>query len=592
MKRCYEIIKTGVLSLLLAGFSLTSCVDTDPEEVLSYDDFYNNLDDADAAILGLYGQFMELASQVVVLNELRADLMDVTPNASTYLQEINIHQPSADNPWSDVTGFYRVIQTCNDILYNYDKMLKEKRMTMPEYTERYSDVAALRTWVYLQLGTHFDKVPYITTPIVSLSDMDQYKNSALELDVLIDSLIICMEKLPTLDDYRDSKLIKSTLDGYSLAPYFINKRCLLGDLYLFADRYLDAATVYRKVMSANEDISNNTKYRVFVYSSFTGYNFQVLYTRGKGDDAGSLENYWRTMFAAKTSNIYELSEMIWFCSYDKKFAPQYPFAELFNPVGYNGGEYQLKPSDYAVNSVWGGETQKNGFPFDARGYTGAYTTSGSDNYIQKYSLYDNAATDTRGSWFLYRSALLHLRYAEAANRAGYPLLAWVLVNNGLPNNYRFTKEDGTLYTADSIRYTGWSPKEPYPAPFYFDARESSAPRPVIRAPWRANGGIRGRANLPNVNFPETCVTTQDSILFVEKMIAHEAALELGFEGHRWADLVRIGRRLNRDAYAGAGAGNRFFWDDNLAKKYERSGSSANLNTEDKWFLQLRVNNKD
>ena len=286
-----------IFFILLIAIPFQSCVDTEPEEVLDYTDFYTNMNDADAAILGLYGQFMDLASQVVVLNELRADLMDVTPNASVDLQEINMNQPSRNNPWSNTSKFYRVIQSCNDILFNFNKMLVENKMTKDEYNERYSDVLALRTWVYMQLGIHFGKVPYITTPIVSLSDLEPYKEKELNLDVLIDSLIVCMEKIPSLDNYSASKLVQSTIDGYSLAPFFINKRCLLGDLYLFADRYQDAAKIYRDVLATSEE-SSNTKYRIYTYVSFTGTNFQILYTRGKEDDDGSLENYWKTMFTA------------------------------------------------------------------------------------------------------------------------------------------------------------------------------------------------------------------------------------------------------------------------------------------------------
>ncbi|MFT3751822.1 MAG: RagB/SusD family nutrient uptake outer membrane protein [Paludibacter sp.] len=568
-----------------------ACVDTEPLEVLDYKDFYTDMNDADAAILGLYGQFMDLASQVVVLNELRADLMDVTPNASTDLQEINVGKPSRNNQWANTTKFYKVIQSCNDIIFNFNKMLAENKMTQDEYAERYSDVAALRSWTYLQLGIHFGKVPYITTPIISPSDLNQYKDKELGLDELVDSLIVCMEKLPTLEDYKASKLVQSTLDGYSLAPSFINKRCLLGDLYLFAAKtpadYTKAASVYRKVLATGEDLTattNNIKYKLYSYVSFSGYNFQVLYTRGKEDDAASLQNYWLAMFAATTTNSYSLSEMIWFFSYDTKFAPAYPFLKLFNPAGVNGGEYLLKPSDYAVESVWGAETQRNGYPFDARGLTGAFTTDGSNNYIQKYSLFGGSTSSVKGNWFLYRAATLHLRYAEAVNRAGYPKLAWVLVNNGISNNFLFTKPDGTLYPSDSIKIAGSSPFSPYPFPFNFDARQSDAPRPYIRAPWRNNGGIRGRANLPNVPFPATCVTTQDSIRFMEKVIAHEAALELGFEGNRWEDLIRISHRMNKEQ---AGSGNTFFWNDNLKKKYDRAGiAGADLSTEEKWFLPL------
>ena len=49
------------------------------------------------------------------------------------------------------------------------------------------------------------------------------------------------------------------------------------------------------------------------------------------------------------------------------------FWKYSNPVGQAGWKVLLKPSQYAVDSVWGKEIQKNGFPFDARGLTGAFT---------------------------------------------------------------------------------------------------------------------------------------------------------------------------------------------------------------------------
>jgi len=581
-----------IFSVLL--FS-TSCVDTVPEEVLDHKDFYAGVDDADNAILGLYGQFMELAGQVVVLNELRADLMDVTPNASPDLQEININAPSRDNPWSDVSKFYTVIQSCNDILHNFDLMLENNRLIQAEYDERYSDVAALRTWIYFQLGIHFGKVPYITEPVVNIDDLNRYKDNELTLDQLVPELISCMESLPTLEDYKGSKLVQQTLDGYSLAPFFINKRSFLGDLYLFNNQYEKAAVEYRTVLAIGEDLDatnrdcyvKNRLY-TFPWTSGTPDWFQILYRDGKIDDFNSLYNAWRNMFSATTTGRSGLEEMIWFIAYDSKFEPKYPFLELFNPIGYNGGKYYLKPSKYAVDSVWGSETQKNGFPFDARGLTGAYQEIGTDNYVWKYSYYGETSNTSagwpEGSWFLYRAATLHLRYAEAANRAGYPKLAWAFVNDGLSGGtFIFRKPDGSEYPQDSIKITGNSPFDPYPFPYNFDARyKTTAPR--ITTAWRSNGGVRGRANLPNRNFPATATTLKDSIMFVEKLIISETAKELGFEGNRWQDLLRIARRLNKE---NPGEGTRFLWDENIKKKYELSGvTGVDLSSEDKWFLPL------
>lgn len=573
----------------------TACVSTLPEEVLEHDKFYKGVDDADNAIMGLYGQFADLAGQVVVLNELRADLMDVTPNATLDLQEVNNGRPSRNNPWTDVTKFYQVIQTCNDLMHNFDVMLGEGRMIQAEYNERYSDVAALRSWVYFQLGIHFGKVPYITEPVITIEDLDKYKTNELDLDQLVSELILVMENLPSLENYKVSGLVKQNWDGYSLAPFFINKRTLLGDLYLFNNEYEKAAKVYRDILAVGEELdatdrNSFRKNRLYTYVWTTGTPdwYQVLYPDGKIDDATSLNNYWSAMFSATTTGRTALEEMIWFIAYDSKFEPRYPFLELFNPIGTDGGKYYLKPSIYAVDSVWGGETQKNGFPFDARGLTGAFMKYGNENYVKKYSYYGTVGTSLTGwpigSWFIYRAATLHLRYAEAANRAGYPKLAWAFVNDGLSGGtFVFRKEDGTEYPQDSIKITGDSPFSPYPYPYSFDARyKTTAPR--ITTSWRGNGGVRGRANLPNKNFPSTVVTKQDSILFVEQLIISEAAKELGFEGNRWQDLLRVGRRMNKEI---PGSGTRFLWDENIKKKYDRSGvSGVDLSSEDNWFLPL------
>lgn len=77
------IIFGGLFACTLFG----SCVDAELESVVEYKNHYKTLDDANSAILGLYGKFMGLAEQTIVLGELRADLMDVTDNASIELQE-------------------------------------------------------------------------------------------------------------------------------------------------------------------------------------------------------------------------------------------------------------------------------------------------------------------------------------------------------------------------------------------------------------------------------------------------------------------------------------------------------------------------
>lgn len=581
------------ISLVLSlGIVMNSCVDADVSEAVTHQDFYTTLDDADAAVMGIYGKVMGIADRLVVLNELRGDMLDVTLNASHDLLEINGQQASKDNYWSDVTPIYEVIQNCNDALYNFDIMLEHNKLTQDQYNERYSDIGAIRSWLYYQLGVHFGTIPYITKPIVSLDDLADQQDSKKNLDQLIPELIRFMESLPTLENYKNSKLISGTIDGVSLIPYFINKKCLLGDLYLFNNEYDKAASIYRQVLAKDEDAGdtgNSLSYRVYDDRSWQSGEvnfFSILYNRYTPDDVTKYYNAWINMFLKPADDRYVKNEMIWEMTFKSQFAPSYPFIKLFGSEGK--GEYLLKPSKYAMEEMWGGETQRNGVPYDSRGLTGGVKETDDGNYVvAKYS-YDykplTTPYDDSGKWFLYRAGLLHLRFAEAANRSesggGYPRLAWALANDGIIGTaFTWSHPDGTAYRGDSIKYSSFGPAQPYPAPYYFDGRFEDLPR--IRSPWRYNGGIRGRANLPNISMTEI-TNKQDSIAFIERMIVREAGLETAFEGHRWTDLIRVARRLQKLN----GTGGEFL-QNAMRRKYELAGLPVpDFTQEANWYLPL------
>lgn len=577
-------IRKRIILCSVFALSLCSCIDTELESVVEYKNHYNTIPDADNAILGLYGSFMKLAEQTIVLGELRADLMDVTGKSSIDLQEINTNSPSAENKYADITDYYFIIQNCNDIMAGFDSMLARHKMTSDEYAERYSDVAAIRCWTYLQLGMYFGKVVYVTEPTVSVEDaMQLEKQEKIGLDELLPLLIACMENLPTLENYQNCSLVKYKLDGYELKNFFINKHLLLGDLYLWNNDYLQAATQYRKFLSTDEDKSeydNHKKYRCRRYPTAGDSYFQIYYDRYMDGDMNSYHNDWLRMFSFAVNKTALWEELIWTISYDKAFEPRYPLIELFANQGE--GKYQLKPSDHAINNLWEAQVQTNGTIFDGRGRDSSFKLVNGEYVVQKY-LYDYDPTkpyEKGGRWFLNRAGLVLLRYAEAANRCGYPKLAYSILNEGFKATYNW--DDTEHQYRDLNSQTGWGPGNPYPDPFYFDARELDFPR--HRAPWRHFAGIRGRALLKAKEIPANCVTTQDSIRYLEKELIEEAALEGAFEGHRWGDLVRVARRMNKE---NANSGTEYI-NAVIAPKYELSGQiMPDFSSEDKWYLNIK-----
>lgn len=535
--------KSAILWLMALLFGLSSCsdyLDVQPEDKLVEEQMYRNLYDADAAVIGVYGKFMALAEKNVILNEMRADLMTTTRNSSPYLKEISEHNVSANNPYANPKDFYVVIQNCNNVLKNFDIMLKEKRFTQEQYDQRYSDIGAIRSWVYLQLGIHYGNVPYITAPIETIEDVKNIsKYPKLPFNQLLDQLILFTENLPYKKLYSTESSLVINIDGYNTAKFFINKECLLGDLQLWKGNYNAAAAHYKNVMETATNSGTDTErfnvYRVKFAEVTTHDDLAVGYLRYSEQDATSLINSntqgWRSIFARDRDELWN-TEWIWSLPFENNFAPKNPFIALFSS---KNGDYLVKPSQSAID-LWNSQTQSNNIPYDARGPKFTYNIINGDPVIMKY-LYSSEAVastgiaTTKGQWFLYRAAKLHLRYAEAANRDNQQKVAYAILNKGINDTFTINPEPTDV---TNIQQTF------LPFPYDFDARMGDFPS--FRGNWHRGAGIRGRAYLKNSG------VIGDDVITTENNIINEDALELAYEGNRWEDLVRVALRRNDPSF--------------------------------------------
>lgn len=550
-----KITVIGLFSCLLLTFSCKKVLDIKPQAEVDITKNYRNVYDANAAVIGIYGKLLNLAGQYVVLNELRADLMDVTANADKDLKEINTHNVSAGNPWADPRPFYTVILNCNDALKNFDVMLKDKKMTDVEYNQRYADIGCVRSWLYLQLAMHFGSVPYITDPLANVDDLkNTSKYPRLTMDQMLDALISFVSKLPYLDNYTATTAVTGatntsliyTVDGYNTQYFFINKRCLLGDLYLWKGNYTQAATYYKSMLEYSTKASpggGNAYYQIYkpVYADVANPSgsLDVMYTRYQDQNANALIDNntqgWRSIFARPQDATFQ-EEWIWAMNFDQSFKPENPFVDLFSN---QGGHYLLTASQKVMDD-WNNQTQNNGFPFDQRGRMSVKVINGQPviakylyNYLDQVTLLPVNDLQKTGRWFLYRSATLNLRYAEAANRDGRSKLAYAMVNVGINKTYSPPPPIPTDVT--NIQQTFDVP------PYDFDARKGDAP--TIIGEWYRQIGTRSRANLQPLP-----TTLQTNMLDMESAIVDEAGLEMAFEGERWGDLVRVAMHRNDPSF--------------------------------------------
>ena len=546
MKKINIVSATFYVLLLWSISGCTKIFDIKPQDQLDESQAYQNVYDADAAVIGIYGKFMGIADQYIVLNELRGDLLDCTNNADENLRQISTHSVTENNPYASPKPFYELIINCNDVLEHFQVMVKEKKMNDAEFSQRYSDIGALRSFLYLQLGIHFGQVPYVTS---SLKNVDDIKNAAnfpkLSFDVLLDSLINFTERLPFKDVYPAGTNLNITVDGYPTQKFYVNKRVVLGDLYLWKGNYVKAAENYRQVMESGTQGVVDGKYYTFYklgWDSNGDIDHYITYSRA-GDASTLIYNsQWRIMFEQQFGTSGFDREWVWVLPFDSKFKPDNTLIKLFSPIG---GNYLVKPSQ-EINDLWDGETQKaaqgGSIPYDARKLLSTMTIGGQQvamknlyNYINYTNLLPTTNLLTKnGKWFLFRQTQLHMRFAEAANRVGKYRLAWGFLNSGIAGAYPAPTSDVTNFHNTL--------NEAYP--FNFDARNSgSTGVPYYRADWYRNIGIRSRANLVDITVPAS-----DSLLTIENGLIKETALENAFEGTRWADLLRVAIRRNDPSF--------------------------------------------
>ncbi len=570
------------LFLVLIAFT-TACDDileVDNLDVLKDSNHYKTINDANSAVLGAYALFQDLAPQLVVLNELRADLMDITYNADHYLEEVSKHSTTSDNPWTDPRPFYKVINNCNDVMQNLTVMYESSKITREQYNQRYSDMGALRTYVYFQLIIHYGKAPYITKPIESMDDISKINTSeapVLEIEEMLATLLSFMEGLPYTDLYTDTD-INTSFDGFSTQISFIDKEYLLGELNLWNGNYLAAASYFKNIMERSA--GDFDKYKIPT-DFFTFSDYHSRYVRYYENDIESAVNNWATLFSTYgTSDYY--GEWIWVMYYHYAYEPS-PFYELFSK---EQGNYYLKPSAAAINN-WNSQMQDNGFVGDFRGNiedfngnTGSYKLVGNDPVITKYisDLDENNPLEKAGKWYLWRATSLHLRYSEAANRDGKHKVAYALMNKGIASAYAYPGDKN-----DVVGTFNWEQTQ-LPYPYDFDARSTNNLQvpPVHRGLWYRNVGVRDRVSLQSYTVP----TDQDSLLYIEDKILEENALELAFEGSRWGDLVRMSIRR----------GDNTLLAEKVAQKFEKAGDAGTANqlrallaNRENWWLPLTDN---
>ena len=245
MKKIYQF-----LCAICVVFGFTACADmleTDSNLVeYEKDNTLNHPTDSVYSVLGIINKIQVIADRMVLLGEVRGDLVTTTNVASSDLKRLADFELSQDNKYNQVSDYYAVINNCNYYLAHVDTAMQRRGRQV--FKEEYAAVKAFRAWTYLQLVKAYGKVPLVLTPMMTEREARDAMNRQYS-----DIKEVCNTFIDDLTPYADVDLPDfGTINSTNSQYFFIPMKALLGDLCLWAEKYQDAARWYHEFLNDRE----------------------------------------------------------------------------------------------------------------------------------------------------------------------------------------------------------------------------------------------------------------------------------------------------------------------------------------------------
>lgn len=535
--------KTVLFITIFAILGFCSCeqmmyVESD-RDVYAENNRLDSPNDSVFSLVGILNKFQLLGDQYVLLGELRAELMDVTHNATQDMVDLSqLDYSNPDNEFLQLSNYYAVINNCNYLIQTMDTSIVVQG-EQPLLREQVA-AKAIRAWTYLQLALNYNGAYYYEQPILTVAEAQAVSSDPANFYTKNDIFAALEADLKPVMDYpMPTYSIAGTYSAQQLIP---SVRYILGEIYLWQNRYDEAAEMYYRDILNEEKVATHTKSSVLEEIDF-GVN------AGQNDPyTNNFVNGYR--IRDQWSAVRLATDKVMTYYYGNDYG-RFNASKMFR---YTYSDFCLAPSAHAINWFasqpylhYGvterGESVNIATTGDLRGFPGSFKRLDSNissmsmdgmsveemSQMEQVQLYQEAL----GTMYISRYTafqdvvfqspeLSYLRYAEAINRAGKPTVALAVINNGLNLS---TITDSMIINPsemDSALTAQWGNQ------IFLD-----------------NEGLRtrGQGLSTRVRFffdkDPADVTRQDSILFVEQALLDECGFETAYLGNRFHDLLRF-----------------------------------------------------
>ncbi len=613
----FGILSTGMI------FFFTSCeefIQPDQDLIKTTDEMYENWEDYRSAGMGLYSIQQNLVEQLVILGELRGDLLDITENATSDLIEVYNFNISRDNPYASPVNFYKLISASNKLIQQIEVAhpdVTDKKAKITNYDRLYGEALCMRAWAYFNAVRIFGRIPYIPESLNSVEEIEDYVNSGgtyidkeyidfapdgFHNDTIRDTIIVLEKRFlspkAVIDTFTNQ--LAYTLNGGKIKAVGVNygietndvswqgplwnqsaRHVLLGKMYMYEGNYTRAMEHFNPIL--------------YNYSSETS-NIRF------GLDNKFEKTKWKNIFTG--IDTYEHIFTLWF---GKSYEQTNDLQSLFSVLPPN--EYMLKPTASCVRnweSIWNNpqvklnnakpeesEVIEPGIPGDFfRGYGVSYSYYKDGKYLNPDTIKNMLLKKRNGNLNEVKTLM---------NEVDTVVTKYAIGKNGYAHDANFI-----IYRAADVHlcaaeiYALWK--------FVYGGldvprTQSNTILQIINNGSYSNTvgqlGVRGRVGfadgyeavkLENIIYRHDPVTNEiigyeDMTGSSDKMQKHiideifkERARELAFEGERFYDLMRIAKRLNDPSFLA----------DRVAAKFKDQGSKQaihdKLMNEENWYI--------